>query len=209
MDEMVSRDDRLGREVAREKGRQDEKNLQSERVLAKEQGRKQGVNEERARETPQGGWGTGAKVVVGFVVLVIILALAAILTLSVNVTTVTPGNSLPFTTNYGVTIPEGQTMTIGNSQISVLSYQNELVSNIDGDQQKLVIGEARVINERRAVITTLGGIVLMDTIFKINLVYKGDRDSIAYFDMGVHTSRQVPDYLLTRLLPAAMNARPI
>ena len=209
MDEIVSRDDILGREVAREKGRQDEKNLQSERVLAKEQGRKQGVNEERARETGPGGWGTGLKVIAGFVVLAIIIALAAVLTLSVHVTTVEPGNALPFTTNYGVSFPEGQIMTIGNTQISVLSYQNELVSNIDGDQQKLVVGEGRVINERRAVITTLGGIVLMDTIFKINLVYKGNRDNIAVFDMGVHTSQQVPDYLLTRLLPSAMNAHPI
>jgi len=91
----------------------------------------------------------------------------------------------------------------------VLSYQNELISDIDGNRQKLVVGEDRVISERRAVITTLGIITLMDTNFQINLKYKGDRDNRAYFDMAVQTSRQVPDLLLRKLLPPGIDARPI
>jgi hypothetical protein len=59
------------------------------------------------------------------------------------------------------------------------------------------------------VITTLGAITLMDTNFKINLKYKGERDNRAYFDMAVHTSKQVPDMLLKQLLPAEIDARPI
>jgi hypothetical protein len=93
--------------------------------------------------------------------------------------------------------------------MSVLSFQNELISDIDGDRQKLVIGEDRVISERRAVITTLGTITLMDTNFKINLKYKGDRDNLAYFDMAIHTSQQVPDMLLNQLLPAEIHAQPM
>jgi hypothetical protein len=49
----------------------------------------------------------------------------------------------------------------------------------------------------------------MDTNFKINLKYKGERDNRAYFDMAVHTSKQVPDMLLKQLLPAEIDARPI
>ena len=181
--------------------------------LAKETGRKQGLEEERARENQRekrtDGLGTGVKIVISLIVLVIILALAALLTVSVSVTNVSPGSALPFTTNYGVTFPEGQTIAIGNSHISVLSYQNELISDIDGNRQKLVVGEDRVIAERRAVITTLGVITLMDTNFQINLKYKGNRDNLAYFDMAVHTSRQVPDMLLKQLLPPEIGARPI
>ena len=213
MDDIISRDDEKGREMAREKGRQDEQNNQRERELATEKGRKLGQQEERtrenAREPQKGGMGTGMKIVLSLVVIAIIVAVVGLLTLTVSVSNVTPGNALPFTTNYGVTFPEGQPIAIGNSHITVLSYQNELISDIDGDRQKLVEGEDRVIGERRAVITTFGVITLIDTNFQIDLKYKGNRDNLAYFDMAIHTSRQVPDMLLKKLIPSEMNAQPI
>ena len=209
MADIISRDEERAAEQAREKGRQEEQDRQREREQATEKGRKQGKEEERAREKPKGGLGTGIKIVIYLIVLAIIAVVVAFLTLSVSVSNVSPGTSLPFTTNYGVSFPEGQTITIGNTHINVLTYQNELISDIDGDRQKLVVGEDRIIAERRAVITTLGAITLMDTNFKINLKYKGERDNRAYFDMAVHTSKQVPDMLLKQLLPPEIDARPI
>jgi hypothetical protein len=185
MDENTSRDDEKSREQAIEQGRKQERDLQRERELATEKGRKLGLEEERARgkerarEQRKSGLGTGTKIVISVIVLALIVAVIAILTLSVSVTNVSPSGSLPFTTNYGVSFPEGQTITIGNTHITVLSYQNELISDIDGDRQKLVVGEDRVITERRAVITTLDRITLMDTNFQINLKYRGDRDNRA------------------------------
>jgi hypothetical protein len=191
MDDSSSRDDEKGRE------------------LATETRRKPGQQEEREREKGKGGLGTGMKIVISLIVVAIIIAVLAFLTISVSVTNVSPGSSFPFTTTYGVSFPGGQEITIGNTHISVLSYQNELISDIDGNRQKLVVGEDRVISERRAVITTLGRSTLMDTNFQINLKYKGDRDNRAYFDMAVHTSRQVPDLLLRKLLPPGIDARPV
>lgn len=72
-----------------------------------------------------------------------------------------------------------------------------------------MIGEDRVITERRAVITTLGAVTLVDTNFQMNLTYKGDRDNRAYFDMAVHTSTQVPDLLLRKMLPSEIDARAV
>jgi hypothetical protein len=209
MADITSRDDEKATELAKETGRIEEQSMQRDRAQAKETGRKQGVEEERVREKQKTGSGKWIMPVVWLIVLACIIVVAAFLTLSVSVTNVTPGNALPFTTNYGVSFPEGQTITIGNSQINVLSYQNELISDIDGNRQKLVEGETRVIAERRAVITTLGVITLMDTNFQINLKYKGIRDNRAYFDMAVQTSKQVPDMLLKQLLPSAIDARPI
>jgi hypothetical protein len=209
MDDITSHEDEKGRELAREMGRQDEHDMQREREQATEKGRKQGQQEERARETQKGGLGTGVKIIISLIVLAIIVAVVAFLTMSVSVTNVSASDSLPFTTNYGVSFPEGQTITIGNTHISVLSYQDELISDIDGNRQKLVVGEDRIISERRAVITTFGAITLMDTHFQINLKYKGDRENRAYFDMAVHTSQQVPDMLLKQLLPAEIDSRPI
>jgi len=213
MDDLNSRDDEKRLEIAREQGKQDEQKQQLERDKATEQGRKKGQDEERARENarekPKEGWGMGIKIVVSLVVLAIIVAVVALLTLSVSVTNVSTGYALPFTTSYSVTFPEGQSIAIANSHMTVLSYQNELISDIDGDRQKLVVGEDRVISERRAVITTFGVIKLMDTNFKINLKYKGDRDNEAYFDMAIHTSQQVPDILIKQVLPAEIHAQPM
>jgi hypothetical protein len=212
MDDLTARDDEKNQELAREKGRQEEQRLQRDRDLAAEKGRKQGVEEERvrenAREKQKGGYG-GTKIIIGLIVLIALVAIVGLLTIAVSVTNVNPGNPLPYTTKYSVTFPEGQIITIGNSHITVLSYQNELISDIDGDRQKLVIGEDRVIAERRAVITTFGVITLIDTNFQINLTYKGDRDNRAYFDMAIHTSKQVPDILLRNLLPSEIQATPI
>ncbi len=213
MDELVSRDDEKGREVARQKGRIDEQDMQHAREQAAEKGRAEGKQEERDRENAKQskneGMGIGGKIVIGVVVLAFIMLILAFLTLSVSVTNVSTNYALPFTTNYAVTFPEGQPITIGNSQMTVLSFDDELISDIDGDRQKLVDGEDRVITERRAVITTFGVIKLMDTNFQVNLKYKGNRDNLVYFDMSIHTSQQVPEMLLKRLLPNEIHATPM
>ena len=241
MDDLTSRDDEKRLLLAREQGRIEEQNLQRERELATEQGRKQGLDEARsrenirvnaqanaqananaaqananaaqananAREKSKEGWGMGMKIIASLVILAILAAIIGLLTLSVSVLPATTIYALPFTTNYAVTFPEGQAIAIGNSQMTVLSFQNELISDIDGDRQKLVVGEDRVISQRRALITTFGVIKLMDTDFQINLKYKGARDNLAYFDMSIHTSQQVSDILLNRLLPAEIHAQPM
>ena len=196
-------------EKAREKTREEDKQKQRDLEKAKDQARKEGRAEERAQEKRTGGMGTGVKIILGIIVLVIILIAVAFLTLTVNVTNVAPGVAMPFTTNYGVSFPEGQTITIGNTHINVLSNQGLIITDIDGDKQNMVVGEDRAISERRALITTLGVITLLDTHFQIDLVYKGERDNRAYFDMAVHTSRQVPDFLLRQLLPKEIDATPI
>lgn len=209
LDDSTSREDEQAKELAMEQGRREEQERQRERELAMEKGRKLGQEEERKREQQKGRGGSGLKIAILAVILVVIIAFIAYMTLSVSVTNVSPGGPLPFMTMYGVSFPEGQPISIGNTQITVLSYGNELISDIDGDREKLVIGEGRVTNERRAVITTLGSVRLTDTDFLMNLTYKGERDNRAYFDMAVYTSRQVPDVLLRLLLPREIDARPI
>lgn len=206
MEDISTRDEEKAREQALEKGKEEERKRQEKLERAKEDARKQAIQQERTRQKEKG---SSIKYLIYVIILAIVLVAVAWFSLNVTVTNVVPGNALPFTTNYGVSFPEGQTITVGNTHINVLSYQNELISDIDGDRQKLVVGEDRIIAERRAVITTLGAITLLDTNFKIDLKYKGERDNRAYFDMAVHTSRQVPDILLKQLLPAEIDARPI
>jgi hypothetical protein len=207
MDDISSRDDEKAREQAKEKGKKEEQDRQKEREQATEKGRKQGLEQERARQKAKGGSGIG--IIVALVIIVIVFAAIAWFSMSETVTSVTPGTPLPFTTNYAVSFPEGQTTTLGNSRINVMWFENELITDIDGAKQKLVVGEERVISERRGVIKALGLITLMDTNYVINLKYKGERDNRAYFDMAVHTSKQVPDMLLKRMLPPEIDARSV
>jgi hypothetical protein len=200
------RNEQKAREQATETGRKEEQARQKEREQAAEKGRKEGMEQERARQKARGGSGTGVKIVILLIVLVIAAAVIAWFSVSVTNTSVTPGIALPFTTNYAVSFPEGQTVTLGNNHINILSVQNEVITDIDGDRQKLVVGEQRVIPERRGKITILG-VTLLDTNYVITLTYKGERDNRAYFDMEVQTSKQVPDMLLKRLLPPEIDAR--
>jgi hypothetical protein len=199
------RDEQKAREQATEKGRKEEQDRQKEREQATEKGRKQGLEQERARQKAKGGSVTW--IIIALVVIIILFAAIAWFSLSETVTSVTPGTPLPFTTNYAVSFPEGQTTTLGNSRINVIWFENELITDIDGAKQKLVVGEERNISERRGIMKALGVITLMDTNYAINLKYKGERDGRAYFDMAVQTSKQVPDILLKRMLPPEIDAR--
>ena len=204
MDDITSRDEEKAREQAAEKARKEEQARQKEREQATEKGRKQGKEEERAREKKKGG--SGLLVVLFLIILVVIAAAIVWFSVSITNTDVTPGIALPFTTNYAVSFPQGQTITLGNSRINVLLFENALITDIDGAKQKLVVGEQRVIPERRGKITIFG-VTLLDTNYVITLTYKGERDNRAYFDMAVQTSKQVPDMLLKRLLPPEIEAR--
>lgn len=164
--------------------------------------------EEPPRKGKEGGLSTGTKITIAVIGLLIIILAAAFLTITVTTTTVVESANFPYTTTYGVSFPEGETITIGNTRILVLSFNNEMVSDVDGDREKLVVGEDRIIAPRHARVTTLG-IPVLDTDFQILLKYKGVRENRAYFDLTVKTEKQVPDYLLRRLLPREIDARPI
>ena len=206
MTDPTVQDDNKATEEARLKGQEEEKQKQKELELAKEQARREGEKEGRERGRKKG---SGLKGLLGIILVIIIILVAALLTLNVTITNPVTGISMPFSSNYSVTFPEGQQVNIGNTQITMLAYQNELISNIDGDQQKMVEGQDRTTQERRAVITTLGAVTLLDTDFQLDLKYKGQRDNLAYFDLVIRTSKQVPDYLLRRLLPSSINAGPV
>lgn len=153
------------------------------------------------------GWSTGAKVLVGIIAVVMIIAVIAIVTLSVAVLDSQSGTEFPYTTNYRVTLPDGEPITIGSSHILVTSYNDELIAEVDGTKEKLVVGQQRVINPRHAQVT-VAGIPLIDTDFQITLTYLGSTGTNANFDMTVKTSKQVPEFIINKLIPAKMHAQP-
>ena len=164
---------------------------------------------EKSKE-PQGtkGWSTGTKALVGIVVLVLVLGTLAVFTLTVAVMGSLSGSSLPYTTNYRVTLPDGERVTIGSSHILVASYDNELFCDVDGTKEKLVVGQQRVISPKHAKVTVLG-IPIIETDFEITLTYLGSTGKNANFDMSVKTSTQIPEMVIRHIIPSSMHAQPM
>jgi hypothetical protein len=158
-------------------------------------------------ETEKTGWGTGTKIIVGIIGPIIVIGLLAALTLTVAVLDSPAGTSFPYTTTYRVSIPDGEPVYIGTTKILVLTYENEAVTEVDGVKEKLVVGQERLINPRYARVSALG-VPLMDTDFKITLKYLGTSGKNALFDMNVYTSKQVPELVISKLIPPGMNAVP-
>lgn len=152
-------------------------------------------------------WSTGTKVLVAIIAVVMVIAVLAILTLTVAVLDAQAGVEYPYTTTYSVSLPDGQPVTIGSSHILVTSYNNELIADVDGTKEKLVVGQQRVIRPRHAQITVLG-LPVIDTDFQITLTYLGSTGTNANFAMTVRTSKQVPELVLRQLIPPSMNAQP-
>ncbi len=154
------------------------------------------------------GWSLGTRVLLGIIAIIVIISVIAVLTLSVAVIDRASGSSFPYTTSYRVSLPDGQTVTIGNSKILVLAIGNEVDTSVDGSKERLAIGQERVISPRTARITALGFPVL-DTDFRISLTFIGTSGTNDLFDMKIMTSQQVPEMVIRQLIPPGMGAQPI
>ncbi len=154
------------------------------------------------------GWSTGTKVLVGILALIAVICVVAVVTLTVAVIESQTGTSFPYSTNYRVSLPDGELVTIGNSKIIVMVVGDSVDTSVDGNKEKLVVGQERVISPHFARISVMG-IPLIDTDFQITLKYLGASGKNALFDMTVKTSKQVPELILRRLIPSNMNAQAI
>jgi hypothetical protein len=162
------------------------------------------------KTTPQEkqGWGLGTKILLGIIALIVVISVLAVVTLTVAVLDSQTGTSFPYTTSYRVSIPDGQPVTMGSTKILVMTYENEVVTEVDGVKEKLVVGQERVISPRYARVSALG-VPLMDTDFQITLKYLGTSGKNALFDMNIKTSRQVPEMVISKLIPPSMGAVPV
>ena len=154
------------------------------------------------------GLDTRTKILVGVIIAVVLIALVAVFTLTIAVMETESGTTFPYVTSYRVTLPDGEPVSIGNSRIVVMADDNAVLTDVDGTKEKLVVGQQRVISPHKARIAALG-IPLLDTDFQITLTYLGQTGKNVNFDMTVKTSKQVPEIVLRRLIPANMNAQPV
>jgi hypothetical protein len=164
--------------------------------------------DEKSAPSGAGGWSRGTKVLVGIIALVVVVSILAVITLTVAVIDSQTGTSFPYSTTYRVSLPDGQPVTIGTTKILALTMPDGVDVSVDGTKEKLTIGQERIINPRYARITALG-VPLMDTDFQITLKYLGPSGSNALFDLTIKTSKQVPELVISKLIPPSMGAKPV
>ncbi|MCQ1537519.1 hypothetical protein FTO68_00725 [Methanocalculus taiwanensis] len=171
---------------------------------------KETIHEIRYMEKPEEKKKKSSKLkIIGVLVLILLIGVIAIFA-TLNVTMYAPvqGQSYPYTTTYNVWFPLGKTVTVGGIDMVALSTQDEMMIAVDGQTQKLVVGEDKLISERRAVVKTLG-ITVIDTNFQIYLTYRGLSDpQTANFFLAVRTSKQVPQFIVNLLIPKEISAVP-
>jgi len=159
---------------------------------------------------PAGKGGGSRRLLLYAAVVILLILAAAYLTIGVIISEAPAAASYPYTTTYQVSLPNSQVVTIGNTQIiAVPSEDRQRVTlSVNGDPKEMGIGETRTVQERRAVITALA-VRIMDFDFRLDSTYKGSTGDTSQFYLAFKTSRQVPSFLIGRLLPANVQARPV
>jgi hypothetical protein len=147
------------------------------------------------------------KIILAVVLIIVAILAAGLISLNVTVTDPREGVAYPYTTTYVVLFPDGERVTVANTQMMALTYENEMIIDVNGKRDKIVVGEEKLVSERRAIISLFGQQVLA-TNFQIFMKYLGMEGDKAQFYLTVKRSNDVPQFLINRLLPSEIEARP-
>jgi hypothetical protein len=179
-------------------------------MAGEDQPKDQPKDTKAAKERVEGKKGRGLRWILYAAVIVIIILAAAYLTIGVVISEAPPAASYPYTTTYQVFLPNSQIVAIGNSQIIAVPSEggDRVTLSINGEPKEMGVGETRVVQERRAMITALTARI-MDFDFRVDATYQGRSGDTFRFYLAFHTSRQVPSFLIERLLPPGVQARPV
>jgi len=118
-----------------------------------------------------------------------------------------PGIPLPYSTTFQVSLPEGEKVSIGNLEMTALQTGEGIILKIGDRREEMVRGEEREISDRNATILLFGQPVYT-TGYRLVVTWKGMDQDRAIFSITMKTSRQVPDWLISRVLPGEIQASP-
>lgn len=147
--------------------------------------------------------------IAGIVVIGILVAVAAaIMTMTILPDQPgIPGTPLPYSTTFQVSLPEGEKVSIGSLEIVALQTEEGIVLKIGDRREEMAPGEEREISDRNATILFFGQPVYT-TGYRLMVTWRGMDREHALFSITMKTSRQVPDWLISRILPGGIQASP-
>ena len=138
---------------------------------------------------------------------VLVLILAAFFTMGVAFTDSPGAVAYPYTTTYDVIFPSTEKVQLGNVEILAIPQQNKVTLSVNKEAEEILLNETREISARRATISSLG-VPILTFDFKVLAEYRGMVGRDARFYLSVKTSDQMPAFIIDRLLPASIQARP-
>lgn len=147
-------------------------------------------------------------IIAGIVIAILAIILLALFTLSVH-PDLPPDQRVtyPYTTSYSVFLQEGRTIQIAGTPIIALTAGDEMIMKIGDKSEKFVVGDTKTISERKAEFRIFG-FPILSTNYLIEATYRGKVNKNAEFSLIIRTSKQVPSFLIERILPAEIQARP-
>ncbi len=140
---------------------------------------------------------------------ILVVAIVAVLSFSVSIGSSAGNATYPYTVTYDVIFPIAEPVQIGNITIvAIPSADGDRVSlSVDRVPHEIRLGEKREISAKHATVTLLG-LSLLSFDFTLEAEYQGMVGQDASFFLSVRTSEQIPKFLIDRLVPARVQARP-
>ncbi len=139
--------------------------------------------------------------------LILLVAILAILTFSVAIAPSSGTTSYPYTVTYDVVFPHGEQVQIGNISIVAIPYPDRVSLSVDKVPYEIHLNETRQITAKHGTVTLLG-VALLSFDFTLDAEYRGMTGSDATFRLAIRTSDQIPKFMIDRLLPGDVQARP-
>jgi hypothetical protein len=159
-----------------------------------------------AAPEPKKGGGAG-RIILYLLLVLAVLAVVAYLSIGVTVSETTEGASYPYTTTYDVLFPSGEVVRIGNMELIAIPLDDKVTLSINKEPKEIAKGETKEVSRRHASIGVLG-MTALEFDFRIQATYLGKVGDRARFYLAFQTSRQVWSFLIDRLLPGNIQARP-
>ena len=137
----------------------------------------------------------------------LLVGIAAVLSFSVAISPSTGNATYPYTVTYDVIFPAAEPVPIGNITLVAIPYPDRVSLSVDKVPYDIPINQTRQVSAKHATVTLLG-VGLLSFDFVLEAEYLGMVGQDAHFELGIRTSEQVPKFLIDRLLPPSVRARP-
>jgi hypothetical protein len=147
--------------------------------------------------------------VLAAIAVLLLVAIVAVLSFSVSIGPSAGSATYPYTVTYDVVFPTAEPVQIGNITIVAIPSPDgrRVTLSVDKVPYDIGLNETREISAKHATVSLLG-IGLLSFDFTLGAQYLGLQGRDAHFNLLVHTSEQIPKFLIDRLLPATVQARP-
>lgn len=165
----------------------------------------------RTKQKNSRSWWKNHRVFITIAILIIIIGGAtATVLLTLKITPDQPASedtNYPYSTTYRASLPDGEQVWVGTLDLVALQTADRIVLRIGDHREEMEPGETRQIGAKIFSIR-IAGVPVFETGYQLNATWMGMEGDRALFNIVFRTTRQVPDWLMSRILPAAIEATP-